>query len=376
MTDSQLLTGSICSGTGALDMAVTEVLGAKPAWFCQYEPPNKDGVEDKYQFAARILAHHWPKTPNHGDITKVDWSSVEKVELITAGWPCENMSVAGLQEGLVAGVQSGLWFNVVDAIRAQIAMRTADEAGPVVFLENVRGLLSARADRGVGPTDPDVEAAGRDALRALGCVLGDLADLGLDAEWLGLPASGVGACHDRWREFILAWPAAADTAHLGHERGRDARERRHGLEDRSQAAAHAHHVERDREPRQQPRGLTAARSGARGVDWGPYRAAIERHEHVFGRPAPRPTQPGQSGGEQLSAHFVEWMMALPEGHVCDVPAAPGMSAAGLRNARLTALGKGVVPAQAAYALRELLARTRDVPAIRLLLARAGSEVAA
>ena len=57
------------------------------------------------------------------------------------------------------------------------------------------------------------------------------------------------------------------------------------------------------------------------------------------------------------------MMGLPQGHVCDVPAPDGMTAAGLRNARLKALGNGVVRQQAAYALR-------------LLLERMGQEVAA
>lgn len=50
------------------------------------------------------------------------------------------------------------------------------------------------------------------------------------------------------------------------------------------------------------------------------------------------------------------MMGLPEGHVCDVPAPDGMTVAGLRNARLKALGNGVVRQQAAYALRLLLDR--------------------
>jgi hypothetical protein len=53
------------------------------------------------------------------------------------------------------------------------------------------------------------------------------------------------------------------------------------------------------------------------------------------------------------------MMGLPEGHVCDVPAPEGMTAAGLRNARLKALGNGVVRQQCAYALRVLLHRMRS-----------------
>lgn len=50
------------------------------------------------------------------------------------------------------------------------------------------------------------------------------------------------------------------------------------------------------------------------------------------------------------------MMGLPAGHITDVPAAPGMTDSGLRNARLKALGNGVVRQQAVYALRLLLAR--------------------
>jgi DNA (cytosine-5)-methyltransferase 1 len=52
-------------------------------------------------------------------------------------------------------------------------------------------------------------------------------------------------------------------------------------------------------------------------------------------------------------------MGLPEGHVCDVPAPEGMSVAGVRNARLKALGNGVGPQQAAHALRMLLDRMRS-----------------
>ncbi|WP_188187999.1 hypothetical protein [Nonomuraea sp. SYSU D8015] len=50
------------------------------------------------------------------------------------------------------------------------------------------------------------------------------------------------------------------------------------------------------------------------------------------------------------------MMGLPEGHVTGIPRPDGMSLAGYRNAQLKVIGGGVVPAQAAYALRILLAR--------------------
>jgi DNA (cytosine-5)-methyltransferase 1 len=76
--------------------------------------------------------------------------------------------------------------------------------------------------------------------------------------------------------------------------------------------------------------------------FGPYRAAIKRWEVVMGRPAPTPTEPGQGGAPRLSPRFVEWMMGLPQGWVCNVP---GLS----RSNQLKLLGNGVVPLQAALA---------------------------
>lgn len=85
------------------------------------------------------------------------------------------------------------------------------------------------------------------------------------------------------------------------------------------------------------------------VSWGEYAAAIARHEQAFGHPAPEPTEPGPKGNPRLSARFCEWMMALPAGWVTDVP---GVT----RNQALKALGNGVVPPQAAAALRLMLNR--------------------
>lgn len=82
--------------------------------------------------------------------------------------------------------------------------------------------------------------------------------------------------------------------------------------------------------------------------WGDYAAAITRWEHVLGRPAPAPTMTSSKGNPQLSPAFVEWMMGMPAGWVTD---APGIT----RNEALKALGNGVVPQQAAAALRTMLA---------------------
>ena len=83
------------------------------------------------------------------------------------------------------------------------------------------------------------------------------------------------------------------------------------------------------------------------TNWGKFEPAIRRWEEVLGRPAPLPTKPdGKDGAHRLSSAFTEWMMGLPAGWITDV----GLS----RNDELKACGNGVVPQQAALALRVLL----------------------
>lgn len=184
--------GSLFSGVGGLDLAVEAFFGAETAWHCEWESePSK------------VLAARWPGVPNFGDVTAVDWSTVEPVDILCGGFPCQDLSLAGRRSGMRPGTRSGLWSDFVRAI---------DELKPsVVVIENVRGLLSGCAE-----SDSDVEpcpgcvaeergVAHAPRLRALGRVLGDLDRLGFDAEWHGLPASDVGAPHGRFRVFVLAY---------------------------------------------------------------------------------------------------------------------------------------------------------------------------
>lgn len=84
--------------------------------------------------------------------------------------------------------------------------------------------------------------------------------------------------------------------------------------------------------------------------WGIYAPAIASWEILIGRPVPAPTQPGQHGKPVLAPPFVEWLMGLPEHWVTN----PTLGLP--RTAALRVLGNGVVPAQAATALRLLLRR--------------------
>ena len=293
--------GSLFSGTGALDMAVEAVFpGAAPAWFCEWDDaPSK------------VLAHHWPDVPNLRDVTVVDWSQVEPVDIITGGSPCQDLSAAGRRAGMTAGTRSNLWVNMREAI-AHLSPR-------YVVWENVLGALSATAT-----SDSDMEPRTRllgngsgGHLRALGRVLGDLSELRYDAQWSVVRASDVGAPHHRARVFLLA--SSADSAGVRLEAGE--------------------------QPVGQPAEVAEYHGGGHALPsetWGEYAPVVRRWERVT-RPAPVPVESDQ---RRLNVAFAEWMQGLPEGHVTGV----GIS----RAAQLKAIGNGICVPQAVAALRSLL----------------------
>ena len=84
--------GELFAGYGGLGMGVQSVLGGEMTWCAEFD-----------KAPSKILAHHWPDVPNLGDVTKVDWASVPKVDVITGGSPCQDLSHAGWLMGLPAG---------------------------------------------------------------------------------------------------------------------------------------------------------------------------------------------------------------------------------------------------------------------------------
>lgn len=334
--------GSLFSGYGGLDIAVESFFRAETVWHAEWEDaPSK------------VLAHHWPGVPNFRDVSQVDWSAVEPVDIITGGFPCQDVSMAGKRAGMVEGTRSNLWG----------AMRTAVETirPRYVVAENVRGLLSATAQ-----SDSDLELdqgfmgdGTGDNLRAIGRVLGDLADIGYDAKWYGLRAADIGAPHNRFRVFILATDARGRcsgqrvTAPRQETRWRPSSES--GGLGRAQAVTDTgspvirQHTERSstEETRSASGGGFSDTHGERpAVNWGPYQSAIRQWEERLGRLAPPPTQPSATGRQQLSPVFVEWMMGLDEGQVTGIEGAS-------RAQQLNMLGNGVVPQQAYEALRRM-----------------------
>src|SRR6266536_643407 len=97
--------GSLCTGYGGLDLAVLDVLGGHLAW-----------VADNSRGAAAILAARFPGVPNLGDLTRVDWASAPPVDVVTAGFPCQDISCAGRRAGIEKGTRSGVWLHITQAL--------------------------------------------------------------------------------------------------------------------------------------------------------------------------------------------------------------------------------------------------------------------
>lgn len=161
--EKQYTIGSLFSGIGGIELGF-EQAGFKTKWFIECE-----------QFCQKILKKRFPYTKIYGDITKIDWNKVPKVDILTGGFPCQDISNAGKKAG-IEGERSSLWKYYCEAIRI-LQPRIA-------FIENVSALV----DRG------------------LHIVLADITEIGYDAEWYCLPASSVGANHQRERIFIIAYP--------------------------------------------------------------------------------------------------------------------------------------------------------------------------
>ena len=131
------------------------------------------------EYCQSVLKKNFPNIPIHDDI-KTFKAKRGEYDLLTAGFPCKDLSVAGQQRGIGEGTRSGLFYEVIRLIR---------EIRPkFVLLENVRNLLSHKG----GETFQEV--------------LFQIAKSGYSAEWSVVSAKDVGACHRRERIWIIAYP--------------------------------------------------------------------------------------------------------------------------------------------------------------------------
>lgn len=154
--------GSLFAGIGGFDLGFQ-----RAGMVCKWQVEIDD-------YANRVLAKHWPAVHRERDIRQCGRHNLQRVDVICGGFPCQDISYAGLGAGL-EGERSGLFFEAVRVVR---------ELRPrAVVLENVAALLTRGLDR----------------------VLGTLAEVGYDAEWHCIPAAAVGAPHIRDRLFVFAY---------------------------------------------------------------------------------------------------------------------------------------------------------------------------
>ena len=162
------------SGIGGFSLGLERTGGFETVAFCEIE-----------KFPQKVLAKHWPGVPIYEDVRNVTAKQLRSdgiiPNVITGGFPCQDISVAGNQKGIGEGTRSGLW--------SECARLVGEIRPDYAIFENVTALLSG--------------ADGKWFER----VLWDLSEVGYDAEWHCIPASELGAHHHRDRVWIISYPA-------------------------------------------------------------------------------------------------------------------------------------------------------------------------
>lgn len=159
------------AGIGGFTLGL-ERAGLETVAFCEIDP-----------YAQKVLRKNWPEVPIYDDVRTITADRLAAdgigVDVITGGFPCQDISTAGRQAG-IEGERSGLW--------SECARLLGEFRPRYAIFENVTNLLNG--DRG-------------DWFKR---VLGDISALGYDAEWHCIPASAIGAHHHRDRVWIIAYP--------------------------------------------------------------------------------------------------------------------------------------------------------------------------
>ena len=161
------------SGIGGFSLGLERTGFFETVAFCEIE-----------KYPQKVLAKHWPEVPIYEDVRKLTAKrlisdGIGNIQVITAGFPCQDVSVAGAQAG-IEGERSGLW--------SECAHLLGDIQPKYAIFENVTNLLAG---------------GGGGWFKR---ILWDISCCGYDAEWYCIPSAAVGAHHNRGRVWIIAYP--------------------------------------------------------------------------------------------------------------------------------------------------------------------------
>ena len=169
---SKLRVLDLFAGIGGFSLGLERTGGFETVAFCEIEP-----------YPQKVLAKHWPGVPIYDDVRELTAERLATdgigVDVITGGFPCQDLSSSGHQKGF-GGARSSLYTQM---------LRIAGELRPkFAIFENVTNLLAGNGGRWFSR------------------FLNDLAAVGYDAEWHCIPASAIGAAHHRDRVWVIAYP--------------------------------------------------------------------------------------------------------------------------------------------------------------------------
>jgi DNA (cytosine-5)-methyltransferase 1 len=173
MTNKQITIGSLFSGIGGFELGLERAIpNSKTIWQCEQNT-----------FAKKVLKKHWPDVPIYDDIKEMKHGSIDIVDIIVGGFPCQGVSQAGKGKGIAGDPRSNLWFEmlrIIDIVRPRIAIA-----------ENVTAITQKG--------------------RGMDLVISSLSKIGYDVEWIDVRASDEGAPHKRERIFFVAYPFSERT---------------------------------------------------------------------------------------------------------------------------------------------------------------------
>ena len=125
-----LTLGSLFDGIGGWQLAAVHA-GVRPVWSSEIEA-----------FPLEVTRRHFPDTIQLGDVTKIDGGKVQPVDIICAGSPCQDLSVAGKRAGL-AGGRSGLFGRAVGRCDGQPMEKSQDSSSGRTSLAHFQAIIGA-----------------------------------------------------------------------------------------------------------------------------------------------------------------------------------------------------------------------------------------